>query len=265
MTKCAILGVTGSTGGEIFEYLQPKPEYHLNLYARSASKLQKLHPAASTAENVTIYTGSIDDVSLLVNCLRSVDAIYACVATNENEPECSVAQRAAHSIVSALEAIRKEEGQEAFKCPPLCFLSSLSLNPVLGRTVPTIVKKFMWVALYYVYTDLQKAEEYLATVPWVPTIRAQPGGLLQHDGPVGFVLSEDACSGCVGYPDLARAMVQMAEEDGGRKWAGKGVGIVANEDKMKKDITPLIGYISRGVLAYFLPSLWWLGRRRGYW
>ncbi|MCJ1322119.1 hypothetical protein MMC15_007464 [Xylographa vitiligo] len=221
MPTYAILGATGSTGSELLKFLITNPQIHLNLYARSASKLAKLHPAAAGSENVTIYTGDLSDGSLLANCLRSVDVIFQTVATNENEPGCSVALRAAHGIVTAIEHLRKEERPASFKCPTVVLLSSASVNPSMAAKAPRFGRWLVKTAFCYIYADLREATEYLQGRPWIPLILAQPGGLLQGAS-LGFELSEEEPSPFISYSDLARAMVQMAEEDGGKKWVVEG-------------------------------------------
>ena len=216
MPTYAILGATGSTGSELIKFLIRKPQIHLYLYARSASKLAKLHPAVVDSENVTIYTGDLADRSLLANCLWSVDVIFLIVATNENEPGCSVALRAAHAIVTALELLRKEDGPASFKCPTVVMLSSSSLNPSMAAEMPWIGRWVAKKAFCYIYSDLREATEYFQGLPWIPLILAQPGGLL-HGPSLGFELSEEEPSPFISYPDLAQAMVQMAEDGGGRK------------------------------------------------
>ncbi|MCJ1388854.1 hypothetical protein MMC18_001704 [Xylographa bjoerkii] len=265
MPTYAILGATGSTGSELVKFLLTKPKINLNLYARSASKLAKLLPAAAHSENVTIFTGDLSDGSLLANCLRSVDVIFQTVATNENEPGCSVALRAAHGIVSALELLKKQEGPTSFKCPTIVMLSSASVNPAMAAKSPRILKWVLEKALCYIYGDLREATEYLQGLSWIPLVLAQPGALLQGAS-LGFELSEEEPSPFISYSDLARAMVQMAEEDGGRKWVGKGVAAVGLRlDEREKDFTPLIWYNLRGLLAAYLPSVWWFLRNRGWW
>ncbi|MCJ1432295.1 hypothetical protein MMC27_001651 [Xylographa pallens] len=265
MPTYAILGATGSTGSELVKFLVTEPQIHINLYARSASKLAKLHPAVVKSDNVTIYTGDLSDGSLLANCLRSVDVIFQTVATNENEPGCSVALRAAHGIATALELLRKEDGPASFKCPTVVMLSSSSLNPSMAAKAPWIGRWVVKKAFCYIYGDLREATEYFQGLPWIPLILAQPGGLLQGAS-LGFELSEKEPSPFISYPDLARAMVQMAEEDGGRKWIGKGVAPVGlHLDEREKNFTPLIGYGLRGLLAAYFPSVWWFCRNRGWW
>ena len=111
-----------------------------------------------------------------------------------------------------------------------------------------------------VHGDLAKAIGYLKEQTWIPLITADPPALVK-DISRGYELSQDEVSPLVSYDDLARGMVQMAEEDGGRKWVDKGVGIKATGN-VKKDVLPLIKYQVVGLLAYFFPSLWSYGNGR---
>ena len=83
--------------------------------------------------------GDLSSADLLKECLRNVNVIFGAVAQNSNEPGCSIAQRTAHTVVSALESLRKEEGP-SFKCPILVFLSSASLNPRFMGDAPWILQ-----------------------------------------------------------------------------------------------------------------------------
>lgn len=190
-------------------------------------------------------------MDLLKECLRNVEVIFSAVAQNSNEPGCSIAQRTAHAIVTALEALQKEEGS-SFWCPMLVVLSSASLNPRFKQRSPRIVQWVLARGCYYVYDDLAKAIEYLKEQTWIPLITAEPPGLVQ-DISRGYELSQDTVSPLVSYDDLARAMVQMTEESGGRSWAGKAVGVKATGN-VKKDVLPLIKYQAKGLLVYFFPS-----------
>lgn len=260
MPTYAILGATGSTGSSLLRYLHERPDkVNVNVYARSASKVDSLHPYIKGAENVKTFIGDLSSADLLKDCLREVDVIFGAVAQNINEPGCSIAQRTAHTIVSALEALRKEEGP-SFKCPILVFLSSASLNPRLIGDAPWITQWVVERANYHVYGDLAKAIAYLKEQTWIPLITAEPPALVK-DISSGYELSQDGLSGLVSYDDLARGMVQMAEEDGGKKWVGKGVGIKATGN-VKKDVLPLIKYEVVGLLVYFFPFVWRFGYGR---
>ncbi|MCJ1257033.1 hypothetical protein MMC24_004858 [Lignoscripta atroalba] len=262
MPTYAILGATGSTGSSLLEYLHERSDVHLNLYARSAPKLHSLHPYLKGSERAKIYSGELSNVNLLADCLRDVDVVFSTVAQNTNEPGCSIAQRCAHSLVSALELLRKEKGPRDFKCPTVVFLSSASLNDRFFG--PSLIHSFLMHALCYIYTDLAKATAYLQDHDWIPLILAQPPGLVQ-DLPRGHKLSDDKCSNLISYPDLARAMVQMAEEEDGKKWIGKGVSMEALGGKdIKANVMPLVGNVLSGSLAWLFPRLWIFLRDKGW-
>ena len=109
MPTYAILGATGSTGSSLVSYLHERPDkVRINLYARSASKLESLHPYIKGTENVKSFVGDLSRADLLKDCLRDVDVIFSTVAQDINEPGCSTVQLTTHSIVSALETLRKE-------------------------------------------------------------------------------------------------------------------------------------------------------------
>ncbi|MCJ1457799.1 hypothetical protein MMC28_008168 [Mycoblastus sanguinarius] len=264
MPTYAILGATGSTGSSLLRYLHDRPDkVNISIYARSASKVESLHPYVKDAKNVQIFVGDLSSVDLLKDCLRGADVIFSAVAQNANEPGCSIARRTANTIVSTLEVLRKEEGSN-FKCPILVFLSSASLNPQLSKNTPLVVQQVVhWVlerGCYYVYGDLAKAIGYLKQQKWVPLITAEPPGLVK-DISRGFELSLEEVSAFISYDDLARGMVQMAEDDGGRKWVGKGVGIKST-GAVKQDVWPLIKFQVAGLIAYFLPAVWRAGNGR---
>ena len=260
MPTYAVLGATGSTGSSLLRYLHERPDkVKINVYARSASKIESLHPYIKTADNVKAFIGDLSSADLLKDCLRDVDVIFSAVAQNTNEPGCSIAQRVAHTTVSALEMLRKEQGS-SFKCPILVFLSSASLNPHFMANAPRILQWVLERANYYIYGDLAKAIDYLKEQRWIPLITADPPALVK-DIARGYKLALDDFSPLVSYDDLARGMVQMAEEDGGRKWVGKGVGLKAT-GSVKKDVWPLVKYEVTGLIAYFFPSLWIFGNGR---
>ena len=260
MLTYAILGATGSTGSSILRYLHGRSDkVNINIYARSASKVGSLHPYVETAENVKTFVGDLSSINLLKDCLRNVNVIFSTVAQNSNEPGCSIAQRTAHSIVSALGALLKEEGLN-FKCPILVFLSSACLNPHFVEATPRMVTWVIERGNYYVYGDLRKAIRYLKGQPWIPLITAEPP-ILVKDIARGYELSQDEVTTFISYDDLARGMVQMAEEDSGQKWFGKGVGIKGTGN-VKKDFWTPFKYQVTGLIGYFFPAIWRFGNGR---
>ncbi len=111
------------------------------------------------------------------------------------------------------------------------------------------------------YGDLRKAIEYLKEQSWIPLITAEPPALTK-DISRGYELSLDEVTAGISYDDLARGMVQMAEEEGGRKWVGKGVGIKATGD-VKIDYMPLIRYLVVGLSSCYSPAVWGVLQRAG--
>ena len=219
-----------------------------------------MHPYVKTAENIQTFIGDLSNADLLKDCLRNADVIFNAVAQNSNEPGCSIAQRTAHGIVSALGALREVEGSD-FKCPILVFLSSSSLNPVFTKGKP---RPLLWVlhrGAFYVYEDLKKAIKYLEEQPWVPLIIAEPPALVK-DVSRGHELSLEKLEMAISYDDLARGMVQMAEEEDGHKWVGKRVGITAT-GKVKMDFLRLGWYLSAGMVSYYSPAAWKILQKAG--
>lgn len=271
MPTYAILGATGSTGSSLLSYLLERPSsasntpLTVNVYARSLSKIPSSY---RSSPNAHFFTGDLSP-STLKTCLTDTDVIFQCLAQNIAGPGCSIAQRAAHAIVEALESIRREaiSAGEKPKCPTVVLLSSASLNPTFSAEIPRILRWVLDRGNYYVYTDLRQAIFYLVEqAPWIPLIRAEPPALV-HDMPRGFELREDSLRShtiFLSYDDLARGMVAMVEggDGGAERWIGKPVGICGMSKDVKKDVLPLIKYQLTGLLAYFLPSVWNLGTGR---
>ncbi|KAL9098377.1 MAG: hypothetical protein Q9187_009672, partial [Circinaria calcarea] len=132
----------------------------------------------------------------------------------------------------------------------------------MNRDTPRLIHYILKQALCYVYEDVEKANAYLNDFPWIPLIVANPPALI-HDLPRGFRLSEDESTDLLAYADLARAMVQMVEEGGGKKWVGKNVGILpTGGNEIQKNVGPLIKYLSTGLVAAYFPSISNFARRR---
>ena len=274
MPTYAILGATGSTGSSLLRYLLERPlpnsitPLKINVYARSLSKIPASH---RSSPNIHFFTGDLS-ASTLQLCLKDADIIFQCLAQNNSEPGCSIAQRAAHAIVEALESIQWDTSssadggeKEKFKCPVVVFLSSATINPIFAAEVPRLLHWVLERGNYHVYADLRKAFAYLEEqAPWIPLIRVEPGALVR-DIPRGFKLCEhslDSPTPFLSYDDLSRAMVTIVErkDSGTERWIGKGVGVCGVTEDVRKDVLPLIKFQLTGLLAYFLPSVWYMGR-----
>lgn len=221
MPTYTVLGATGSTGSELVKLLMNKPDAELHVYARSESKLNSMFPSISSNPNVKAFFGPVTDTALLSRCISDSAAVFSTVATNSNEPGCSVAQTVAASIVSALEHLRwlakgGADGGGSWQPPRVIWLTSMSVNPAATKFISPVVKPILYRALWYTYEDLRMAEEYIKTeAPWIPLTCVCPGGLVE-DAPQGVEVGQNSYSDTLGYADLAAGMLMMAEDDSSR-------------------------------------------------
>jgi len=255
MPTYAVLGATGQTGGELLKLLLSKSA-HVNIYARSKSKLETKFPGIADAPNVTLFIGNLSDTALLSKCLDGVDVVLSAVAQNRNEPGCSVAQETAYAIIQALKP------KQLAKIPTVVFLGSGSIDPDNIENKRPLGRLLHWI-LYHVYTDLEKAVELLKSNPSIPLVIAAPGALV-HDVPhsVELVGQFDKSSGVLAYADLAQAMIMMGDE--GKQWRGRYVGILVNQGRpIKGNPAALLRYLLPNLLAMVCPPLWRLGK--DYW
>ena len=261
MHTYAILGATGSTGSELVKLLLQRPDIQLHLYVRSPDRLKSKFPKIASNPKVKIFPGSITDTSLLAGCLSGCDAIFSTVATNSNDPSCSVARTIAHSTVTALEQLRREAGSD-WKSPRVIWLSSASVNfPPAAKRVNPVIKMILYRAIWYVYEDLRMAEEYFkAEAPWIPLTRVCPGGLIPEE-PQGVTVGPTEQSMTIGYPDLAAGMVMMAEDEKsvGQSWGLASKGLERPDLLFKTNGHRLIF----GLLSSYIPGAFkiiqWLG------
>jgi hypothetical protein len=254
MPTYAILGATGQTGSQLLDQLIPTSA-HINVYARSSSRLSTNHPKLPS--NITTFIGNLDDTTLLRECISNVDVIFSTVAQNQNEPGCSIAQQTALALIKALEPVRNT-GQ----CPTVVFLASGSVEPNHQKDQTWMFNLF-YTFLQHIYDDLEKAIKILQDDLWIPIIIACPGGLV-HDDPHRVELVEGCkgASGLLSYKDLAAGMIQMGLEK--EKWKGKYVGMKVNDGKkIGGNPASLLRYLIPNILGTYAPALWRLGR--GWW
>ncbi len=131
---------------------------------------------------------------------------------------------------------------------------------------PAFSKWLGFQAFGYIYEDLRLAFEDFARHPWIPLIQAEPG-MLVTDIARGVKLGGSDLSAMVSYADLARGMVQMAEEDDGKRWVGKGVPVSSTGGKAIKGnpVEIVLKYALPGLLSSWCPPLWRFGRSMGWW
>ena len=218
-----------------------------------------MHPSLSSNPNVSIHVGDLTDIKLLSSCVRGCNAIFSTVASNTNQPGMSIAQRTAHSVVSALEMLRDESraanSQESWKCPTVIMLSAAPLNPEMSAKIPKPVRWLLMKSCCYNFQDVRLATEYFRAQEWIPLIVAQPAGLVRAK-PGVVRLSTHENTPMISYADLARGMVLMAEQD--EKWIGQGVGLVVEGGVVFhwSILGNVFLYLVPGLLYAFFPRAW---------
>jgi len=250
----AILGATGQTGSEIVQALLPT-KAHLNIYARSLTRLQSRFPSIQSAPNVTLFIGDLSNAELLASCLSNADVVLSSVAQNRNEPGLSVAQQTALAIIKALEPRRLSPKT----LPTVVFLSSGAVMPdKIAEQNNTFAQRLVHWCIYWVYTDLEKSFELFEANPWVPVTIAAASALVhgtEHD--VKLVDDKEAASLIISYTDLAKGMIMMGNE--GERWHGKHVAMWVNGGKkISGNPAALLRYLLPNLLAMVCPPLWWL-------
>jgi oxidoreductase AflX len=217
-----------------------------------------MHPSLSSNPNVSIHVGDLTDIPLLASCLRDCNAVFSTVGSNTNQPGMSIAQRTAHSIVSALEVLREESratnSQEPWKCPTVVMLSAAPLSPTLSAKMPKPAHWLLMTSCCYNFQDLRLATEYFRAHEWIPLILAHPGGIV-HGKSQSVKLSTSENTPMISYAALAKGMVLMAEQD--EKWIGQGVGLIADGMGFHFSIFGNVFlYLVPGLLYAFFPRAW---------
>ena len=267
MPTYAILGATGATGGSILQLLlgAPKSEERviLRIYARSRAKLLYQCPSLPSRDDVHIFEGSIDDMSVLSACLEGTDVVFSCIAQNENVPGLDIAQEASKRIIMALKQAKANRSE--FRAPHVVVLSAAPVNPVLAAEMPSFVRWLVTSAFSHVYADLRVAEQmYRDEKDWLPVTFVQPPGLTQ--GPSrGYRLhhGEGARVSFLSYSDLALAMIDLARRgpDEHRDWVS--VASISGQGP-KPQLNVLLPLQFKGLLAHYSSSLWRVLRAWGW-
>jgi hypothetical protein len=249
MPSYAVLGATGNTGLCLVQILlHSRQKKQINAYCRSSEKLFRLCPEAANNPNVKVFEGTLDDQTLLTNCLRGTRAAFLAVAQSDNVPYTTVARDTAKSAIAALRVLRDERSP----LPKLVVLSSGSLEPKFSDDVPKWVHSMLWLAASHVYHDLQVAEAMLRDEQtWISDTTWIKPGALSHDTQKGHALSQDSAKSPVSWLDLAAGMVEVANEDT-QMYAMANVAV----NPTAKDVAfPWYAPIAlfRGLLFHFLP------------
>jgi oxidoreductase AflX len=249
MPSYAVLGATGNTGQALIQVLLQSPSNHVHAYCRSASKLLRVCPSVSSNKHVRTFEGSLDDVSLLADCIRGTSAVFLAVAIVDNMPGCTVAMDTARVVVEALKQLRAEESSA--KIPKLIVLSSASLEDSFCGDVPAFVHTVLSTAVSNLYKDLAEAERFLrGEQSWISATFVKPGGLV-HDRQGGHEISMVTAKTPLSFLDLAAGMVEVAESDNGQ-YDMKNVSVLATA---KDVVFPWDGiyFAFTGLLYHFMP------------
>lgn len=258
MPTFAILGATGTTGQAILTLLEKDPTAKIHCFVRNARKLygQTPHLDLRTNKRVNVFEAPLTDIAALATCIAPCDAVFMCVATNENSPGCSIALDAAHSVVAALSHIRCVQKSEA-PLPRIVVLSSGTINDHLCRETPAIAWWLVWIGLKYIYEDLIKAEAYYRLhKSWITVVFVQPGGLVEDVQAGHAVSTEKESTGFLSFLDLAAGMIECGMKDrSATEWDWLGVSVLPTGNTRFNFMAPVA--ILKGCVWTALPSLYW--------
>ncbi|KAK8050747.1 NAD-dependent epimerase/dehydratase [Apiospora phragmitis] len=225
MAAYAVLGSTGNCGTALIRNLLLSTQpITVHAYCRNEAKLCRLIPEITDNKRVRVFTGSIHDVDLMMDCVRGTQAVFLVVTTNDNVPGCRVSQDSATAVVQALQRL-KAEGPAGQKLPRLVLLSSATIDDHLSRDMPGWFRPIMLAAASHVYEDLRRTEVFLRSqADWLNTIFIKPAGL-SVDTPRGHRLTLDEEESFISYMDLAAGMIEAAQDEEGR-YDGRNLGVV---------------------------------------
>lgn len=198
----------------------------------------------------TIFEGSVNDIILLIDCLRGTRAAFLVVSTNDNIPGCHMAQDTAIGVINALKII-KQVAEDDIAIPKLVLLSSSSLDDQFSLHTSRLLH---WIALRSasnIYQDLQVAEQVLRNEShWLETVFVKPGTLSQ-DVAHGYSLSLTEARGPLSYTDLAAAMVETVNDLDG-VYSMQNVGILSLKGAPSFPRRTILTLLL-GLLRHYLP------------
>jgi oxidoreductase AflX len=254
MPTFAILGATGNTGQAILTLLLKDSSAKVHCFVRSAKKLQGQSPELRDNKRVKIFESSLNDIPALAECIAPCDAVFSCIATEENAPGCSIALDTAHAVVAAMSHIRCVHKSSA-PLPRIIVLSSGTINDRLCREQPVLARYFVWTGFSYIYADLQRAETYYKLHrSWMTVIFVQPGGLV-HDKQSGHAVTTEKEQTFLSYLDLAAGMIECGSKDrADTEWDWVGVSVIPTGKTRINFKAPLA--ILRGCVWTVLPPLY---------
>ncbi|KAI2613409.1 hypothetical protein GGR54DRAFT_615738 [Hypoxylon sp. NC1633] len=250
-TTYAVLGSTGNCGTALIRNLLRRPDAKIRAYCRNRAKLHRLLPEVESNAQVEIFQGSIQDIELLSKCISNCRAIFLVISTADNIPGLTASQDTAAGVVRALEGLRKTD--PGMRMPRLVLLSSAILDDQLSRGTPWLLRKVLHLSASNVYADLEVTEKLLrAQEDWLTTVFVKPGAL-SVDVQRGHALSLTEEGSPLSYLDLAAAMIDAADDEGGR-YDMRNVGVVNTNGPAKfPSGTPMCILI--GLISHFFPFM----------
>lgn len=256
MPTFAILGATGNTGQCILSLLLKDPSARIHCFVRNARKLHKLAPEILDNKRVRIFEAPLTDIARLAECISTCDAVFSCVATEENAPGTTIALDTAHSVVAALTHIRCVH-QSTQPLPRVIVLSSGTISDHLTRETPTAARLFVWCGFSHLYADLIRAEAYYRMhSSWMTAIFVLPGGLVHAEQSGHKVDTEKESGAFLSYLDLAAGMIECASKDRtDTAWDWVSLSVVPT-GKTKFNVAAPFA-ILRGCVWTILPPLYW--------
>ncbi|KAK4870179.1 hypothetical protein LT330_005233 [Penicillium expansum] len=252
----AVLGSTGNCGTALIQNLLHNPDAHVHAYCRNRPKLLRLLPNLDEEKRVKIFQGSIQDNALLTSCLSDCRVVFLVVSTNDNIPDCHLAQDTVKAVIQSLHNIRQQTSfgdNKPQKLPKLVLLSSATIDDHFSRHVPYLLRLVLLRSASHVYSDLIETEKILrAEGDWLTSIFVKPGAL-SVDIQRGHALSLTDEDSPLSYLDLAAAMIEAAEDVNG-SYDMRDVSVVNASQKAKFPRgTPMC--IFMGLLRHFFPYL----------
>ncbi|RKK75235.1 hypothetical protein BFJ69_g7825 [Fusarium oxysporum] len=246
----ALLGCTGNTGKVVLRTLLDKPEYNLNIYARSAKKLCSQVPELADNDRVKMSIGDIHDTNVVVDCLSGASIIICTLGSDGMSPD-TILGDSAQALVNALKVLKEQKGA-AWEAPRLLYLSSASENERFSAPRPRFVHWMITKAFQMGYIDLQRAQRILLEDPSLCSLLlVQPNVLIDEPGTGTFISAEYAKLGC-SYHDLGNAFVELATNDGYRKLETVAVSS-ADGDKALKYAPFIVSRLFLGFFVNFFP------------
>jgi len=257
-TIYSLLGATGSSGSATLRAILANPPQNLKevkVFVRSNAKLRKSFPSLENNGRpaINVIEGDLSNHDALKRTFDNTDVIINCIGTNSSPPGERTSRDAADAVISALKALCTEKGK-AYKAPVVLLLRSASLNPVAGRSVPTLVRRMLKFCLFYAYDDLDRAGKQFQSMSEEGLLRyifVDPPALHDPNGkPTGYSLSTtDPCSKNLGYADLGAGFAEVAERRD--EFADGAVG-VSSTGKVTTDWPNLVGNIVLGLRGRIL-------------